>query len=57
MDACTVESGASVQESVLGVGVIVPSGTALKHCVVGDGAVLNPGETYVDKKIPKGTDA
>jgi NDP-sugar pyrophosphorylase family protein len=57
MDACTVDSGASIQESVVGVGVIVPSGTVLKHCVVGDGAVLNPGETYVDKKIPKEPDA
>jgi ADP-glucose pyrophosphorylase len=53
MDACTVESGASVQDSVIGVGVVVPSGTVLKHCVVGDGAVLKLGETYLDKKIPK----
>ena len=56
MDACTVESGASVHRSVVGVGVVVPEGTSLDHCVVGDGAILEPGKEYVNQKIPNHLD-
>ena len=31
---------------------IIYLNTVLKHCVVGDAAVLTPGEVYLDKKIP-----
>ena len=51
MEGCRVEQRARVTGSVIGCNVIVPAGTTVESCVIGDGAVLQAGATYTDQKI------
>ena len=51
MKGCQVGQGAQVVHSVLGVGVVVPTGCIVENCVIGDGAVLDSERRYVGEKV------
>ena len=51
MEGCRVEQRARVTGSVIGCNVIVPAGTTVESCVIGDGAILQAGATYTGQKI------
>ena len=51
MDLCSVGDGARINHCVLGRGVTVPQDVTLEDCVVGDGALLQPGCEYRNQKI------
>ncbi|MGB0617315.1 MAG: sugar phosphate nucleotidyltransferase [Candidatus Poseidoniaceae archaeon] len=48
MDDATVATECTVDSTILGVGVTVGKGAVLKRCVIGDGAVVQPGERLFD---------
>ena len=48
MDDATVATECTVDSTILGVGVTVGKGAVLKRCVIGDGAVVQPGERLID---------